>query len=254
MTTAEIYRLMDDPSLLSKDMLLELERIVDITPYFPVIQMLYLKNLRLVNDLRFASELKRRSIFIPDRRKLFIFIEGEKYGMETQLTDSDETLSTDTFALIDNYLSSMDSKEEEKKAETSLLFQPSVSSDYIYWSLTQENKGHSEKEEETSVKLKHHDLIDEFLRSDEEGNVGIGLHISVKDENQYVAPPLPEEASSMEDTGCFTETLAKIYVKQKRYEKALQIIKNLSLKYPEKNVYFADQIRFLEKLIINTKK
>jgi hypothetical protein len=26
------------------------------------------------------------------------------------------------------------------------------------------------------------------------------------------------------------------------------------LKYPEKNVYFADQIRFLEKLIINTKK
>jgi len=25
------------------------------------------------------------------------------------------------------------------------------------------------------------------------------------------------------------------------------------LKYPEKNAYFADQIRFLEKLIINTK-
>ena len=33
-----------------------------------------------------------------------------------------------------------------------------------------------------------------------------------------------------------------------------EIIKNLNLKYPEKNVYFADQIRFLEKLIINTKK
>jgi len=26
------------------------------------------------------------------------------------------------------------------------------------------------------------------------------------------------------------------------------------LKYPEKNAYFADQIRFLEKLIINTKQ
>ena len=38
------------------------------------------------------------------------------------------------------------------------------------------------------------------------------------------------------------------------YEKALQIIQNLNLKYPEKNIYFADQIRFLEKLIINTKK
>ncbi len=58
--------------------------------------------------------------------------------------------------------------------------------------------------------------------------------------------------SSNDDT-FFTESLAKIYIKQRRYEKALEIIKKLSLKYPEKNIYFADQIRFLEKLIINNK-
>ena len=56
-----------------------------------------------------------------------------------------------------------------------------------------------------------------------------------------------------EDDGYFTETLAKIYIKQHRYEKALEIIKKLSLNYPKKNAYFADQIRFLEKLIINAK-
>ena len=55
------------------------------------------------------------------------------------------------------------------------------------------------------------------------------------------------------DDSCFTETLAKIYIKQHRYEKALEIIKKLSLNYPKKNAYFADQIRFLEKLIINAK-
>ena len=73
--------------------------------------------------------------------------------------------------------------------------------------------------------------------------------------------PVPGNLAELEesqhkslDDSYFTETLAHIYVKQKRYEKALQIIKNLNLKYPEKNVYFADQIRFLEKLIINTKK
>jgi len=49
----------------------------------------------------------------------------------------------------------------------------------------------------------------------------------------------------------FTETLARIYIKQGRYQKALDIIHRLSSNYPEKNVYFADQIRFLEKLIIN---
>jgi len=65
-----------------------------------------------------------------------------------------------------------------------------------------------------------------------------------------------EEDAPMEvldDESYFTETLAKIYVKQQRYSKALEIIRRLNLKYPKKNAYFADQIRFLEKLIINAK-
>lgn len=45
------------------------------------------------------------------------------------------------------------------------------------------------------------------------------------------------------------ESLAKMYVKQRRYERAFEIISKLSLKYPEKSAYFADQLRFLQKLI-----
>ena len=56
-----------------------------------------------------------------------------------------------------------------------------------------------------------------------------------------------------ENDGYFTETLAKIYIRQGKYEKALEIIRRLNLNFPKKNVYFADQIRFLEKLIINNK-
>lgn len=55
------------------------------------------------------------------------------------------------------------------------------------------------------------------------------------------------------DESYFTETLARIYIKQGRYEKALEIIQRLYLNYPKKNAYFADQMRFLEKLIINNK-
>ena len=57
----------------------------------------------------------------------------------------------------------------------------------------------------------------------------------------------------IKDEMFLTESLAKIYIKQKKYGKALEIIKKLSLKYPEKNVYFADQIRFLEIIISNIK-
>ena len=61
-----------------------------------------------------------------------------------------------------------------------------------------------------------------------------------------------DEVEELDDS-YFTETLAKIYIKQHRYGKALEIIRKLNLKYPKKSIYFADQIRFLEKLVINEK-
>ena len=76
------------------------------------------------------------------------------------------------------------------------------------------------------------------------------------DLSQESAPVVNDEVEKLpgldEEDGYFTETLAKIYIKQHRYAKALEIIRRLSLKYPKKNAYFADQIRFLEKLIINS--
>lgn len=46
-----------------------------------------------------------------------------------------------------------------------------------------------------------------------------------------------------------SEALFRMMVKNKNYTKALEIIKELSLNNPKKSVYFAHQIRFLEKLI-----
>lgn len=51
------------------------------------------------------------------------------------------------------------------------------------------------------------------------------------------------------DEAFFTETLAEIFMKQHRYDKALEIIRSLYLNFPNKSIYFADQIRYLEKLI-----
>ena len=97
-------------------------------------------------------------------------------------------------------------------------------------------------------------MIDSFINKTEEGTVDF----VVKEEE--ISSPTSEQDETeesvdeiLDDESYFTETLAKIYVKQQRYSKALEIIRKLNLNYPKKNAYFADQIRFLEKLIINAK-
>lgn len=60
-----------------------------------------------------------------------------------------------------------------------------------------------------------------------------------------VQPPRPAA-----DNTLLSESLAKIYIKTHRYERAYEILSRLSLSFPEKNAYFADQLRFLRKLML----
>ena len=65
-----------------------------------------------------------------------------------------------------------------------------------------------------------------------------------RSENENLATPFIQTPDSL-----MTETLAKVYLQQKNYKKALQAYHILILKYPEKSGFFADQIRAIEKLI-----
>ena len=70
MRAEDLYRLMEEPSELTEGTLLELRRIVEDYPYFQVARMLYLKNLAVLNDMSFTSELEKMAIFLPDRKLL----------------------------------------------------------------------------------------------------------------------------------------------------------------------------------------
>lgn len=52
-----------------------------------------------------------------------------------------------------------------------------------------------------------------------------------------------------EEGSMVTETLAKVYVRQKHYDKAIKAYEIMKLKYPEKSTFFADQISEIKKLI-----
>ncbi len=110
----------------------------------------------------------------------------------------------------------------------------------------EENALTSDKEEkqftleEEVLKKKKFELIDKFI----EDNPKIA---PIAKEDPY--PKIDIKPSiELHKKELMTETLAKVYLEQKKYKKAIQSYKILSLKYPEKSGFFADRIRAVEKL------
>lgn len=248
MTSVNFQQWIQHPETLNRDTLYEMRNLLARYPYFQSLRLLYLKNLYILHDINFGGELRKAVLYIADRRKLFQLIEGSRFDLQSRkkgvaLTEvlKDEPSVDRTLALIDAFLSTA---PEEVTAQTGFDY----SMDYTSY-LLEETPAADEVAEETP-KLKGFELIDDFIEKSESDSP---LYMKpLREEAEASAAPSNEaSAEEEEDDSCFTETLAKIYVKQQRYSKALEIIKKLSLKYPKKNAYFADQIRFLEKLIIN---
>lgn len=101
------------------------------------------------------------------------------------------------------------------------------------------------KESESAKKTTVESLIDKFLR--EEPKIS-------KPKAEFYNPINKAKQSVADDITFVSETLAKIYVLQGNYNKALQAYENLRLKYPEKKLYFAAQIKNLRKLINQQKE
>lgn len=87
-------------------------------------------------------------------------------------------------------------------------------------------------------------MLDAFLaRQQQVVEESVKAEERVVPEVHAVVKPAPDSS--------LNESLAKMYIKKRRYDKAYEIISQLSLNFPEKSVYFADQLRFLKKLIYN---
>ena len=96
------------------------------------------------------------------------------------------------------------------------------------------------------------ELIDAFLASNPvPGSAAAPASAAPAAQPRRSTTPPPPPPRNAPQASLLSESLAKIFIKQRRYERAYEIITNLSLNYPEKSVYFADQLRFLEKLMIN---
>jgi hypothetical protein len=102
------------------------------------------------------------------------------------------------------------------------------------------------KKAHPKVKPEVSKLIDQFL-SDKSSKL-----IKVKPSESIHKKELKAARAEEPENGFMTETLANIYIKQGYYEKAIEAYTKLSLKYPKKNSYFANQIKKVKELQLNS--
>jgi hypothetical protein len=237
-----LYKLMENTTLLDQSTLQELEREVKAYPYFHTVRLLYTKNLDQTNNEQYGNELGKSAVLCADRRKLFYLIYQENYCKFLEQPETNQPVHKDrTEALLDSFLTSL---PESGMYDTSLADAGMniVATDYLAYldSLGEQHSG----DDAVNHQLQHQDIIDAFIEKASSDTIFTPGDL-----------PAPSASQHKENVAVrnefLTETLARIYIKQKKYSQALTIIKRLSLTFPKKSVYFADQIRFLEYLIAN---
>ncbi len=99
-----------------------------------------------------------------------------------------------------------------------------------------------EEEQEIAEREIKYKLIDDFLEKNPK------IVPMKKTDITPVNTPSNFVQNTEEYSDLMTETLAQIYIEQKKYDKAIKAYKILILKYPEKNSLFANRIKEIENL------
>ncbi|MEA4917045.1 tetratricopeptide repeat protein [Proteiniphilum sp.] len=241
MQKKDLYRWIENPDRLDTATLKELRTVVEEYPFFHTARLLYTKNLNLIDNQEYEDELGKTAVLCNDRRKLFYLIYRDEYG---KFLNNNEGIRLErgdrTEELLESYLSSLGERDMiEPTIENAAL--NVATTDYFFYlkSLGGEIANSDQAEQQ---KLQHQDIIDAFIEKAESDILFVPKEAGLTETRL-------ETEERQEEGEFLTETLAKIYIKQKKYEQALTIIKRLSLNFPKKSVYFAHQIRFLELLI-----
>lgn len=216
MTRAELIGLLKEPQKIEEQHIYDLIELSKNYPYCATLHQLVLITLHRMGDLRFSAELQRRILCIPDLGQLFVKLK-ELPEVTSNLTEKikniDEELSSAD--IISQFLE--DHPEDIQEIEMLLDFHPSEALSTLS-PLPDEPITVPNNEDTAS-------LIRAFLNKGKEV------------ETLSVSPPVNEveEASLIyQEEELFTETLARIYIRQGKYSRARKILTQIHLEYPKK--------------------
>jgi tetratricopeptide (TPR) repeat protein len=238
-----------------------LEKVIEEFPYFQSARVLRLKHLYNQDSYKYNYALKIAAAFTTDRSVLFDFITSNSFvtvqngyyeqklnellninvvGSEVvENTAPLQTISTIEQSILSSINESNPLQEDlVVKLELGKPLEFSVNEKHSFqeWlqlsrfkPIDRTNSEHTTSDDnDRDKKLK---LIDRFLETNPK------IPTVAKDAPHIIPESIIEDKSYL-----MTETLARVYLEQKKYSRAIQAYEILILKYPEKSSFFADRI------------
>jgi hypothetical protein len=227
MNTKNFTEHLKNPEKIDKESTAALKLIIEEYPYFQSARAIYLKGLKKADSFKYNTELKATAAHTTDRTVLFDFITASTFTTITKSTKEpyqqtpQKSFSDDTKDII-----------EELSIGKPIKFTTTESHSFNEWLQLATYKKIERTDEITPKKTDNSSIIDRFIKKNPK--------IS-RVEKHAETPVKTTENNS--DSHVMTETLAKVYLEQKKFENAIKAYEILSLKYPEKSGFFADQIK-----------
>ena len=269
MNSEEFIFLLQHPKKIDALKTQQLEEVIEEFPYFQAARAIQLKGLNKTHSFKYNQALKKTAAYTIDRKILFEFITSQNFtnniNSRIEILEEIEVIEPETIKVLHKKISDsfnniptqelvipiketiIENSEEEKATEMleigkPIKFNSTEPHSFNEWmqliSQNPVNRGENtkniiEKKSKTEEKFQ---LIDRFIESKPKI-----IPTEKNTVNQYIIEDVEDENDSL-----MTETLAKVYLEQQKYESAIKAYHILSLKYPEKSVFFADRIKAIK--------
>lgn len=268
MNVTDYTYLINKPDAINEKQTDALGKVLDEFPFFQSARALRLKGLFNQNSFRYNYALKVTAAYTTDRTVLFDFITSDTFVaiqkglyekkiqelLEISVVDSEiikpvirlepksNTLEQSILTTIKSS-TQIEAEESTKLAEENLeigkplgfsINEKHSFQEWLQLSRTQPIVREPKSEITTldSEKKKKSELIDKFIEASPK----------ISPIKQSSESSISFEINKSDNSYLMTETLARVYLEQKKYQKAVQAYEILILKYPEKSSFFADRI------------
>jgi len=261
MDAEKLIYLLKHPALTKSSDIPTLSSVISNYPYFQAPKAIQLKALKDSGSFVYNQKLKETAAFTTDREVLFNFISSKIFNTKKSLIEKVKINKTEglkeKLIVVDKPIVTIEEQNlittqniqkpevafKEKNTldpKTPLQFSSQEKHSFAEWlNLTSIQPIFREQQEKPKKKrLIESPLIDTFLKNNPK--------IKPVKKTAPVTNLVTKNTTEAKDL--MTETLAKVYLAQGNYKRAIQAYKILSLKNPEKSGLFADQIRAIQKL------